>query len=327
MIGYDSSYIFARLMVQNIYTNQFATKMELNSSITQTANEINLEVSKKVNNDEIISRINQSSESIQINAEKISLDGKTINLTSEDITIDSNNFSVDSDGNLNCNKGILNDININNGKITLKQKDEIPLLTIEDDDYNSNKIFKHQIVINRNGGMSSVFGTKGSIKLLCNTDYQANAIFNGSDTDDGYNSAEIGTRGISYNIGTVSYFSVSSNGKTFVRDGEYMAWNQFSLESLKKNILKFEKNAIGIIKNADIYEYHYKNERNDDKKHIGFIIGKNYRIPNEILSNTKDGIDTASMISILWKAVQEQQVQIEKLQKELEEIKNDKGIL
>ena len=49
------------------------TKEELSSQITQTADEINSEVSKKVGEDEIISRINQSAEQIQIDADKISL--------------------------------------------------------------------------------------------------------------------------------------------------------------------------------------------------------------------------------------------------------------
>lgn len=47
----------------------------LNSKIEQTAKEINLEVSKKVGDNEIISKINQSAEKITIKAEKISLEG------------------------------------------------------------------------------------------------------------------------------------------------------------------------------------------------------------------------------------------------------------
>lgn len=46
---------------------------ELNSSIIQTASDITNIVSKKVGNDEIISKINQSAEAITINANKISL--------------------------------------------------------------------------------------------------------------------------------------------------------------------------------------------------------------------------------------------------------------
>lgn len=52
----------------------YSTTEEMNSAISQTAQEINLEVSKKVGEDEIISSINQSAEEIQINANKISLE-------------------------------------------------------------------------------------------------------------------------------------------------------------------------------------------------------------------------------------------------------------
>ena len=68
--------IVAKYVVQSDYTDVFATKVEMNSSITQTAEEINLEVSKKVDENEIISSINQSAEEIQINANKISLERK-----------------------------------------------------------------------------------------------------------------------------------------------------------------------------------------------------------------------------------------------------------
>lgn len=131
LLGAERAYIFVRLMSQNIYTTQFATKAELNSEISQTvdainlevskkidivneettskinqkANEINLEVNKKVGNDEIISKINQSAEQVQINANKISLDGKEINLTSGNIVIKSNNFSVTKEGKITSTSG------------------------------------------------------------------------------------------------------------------------------------------------------------------------------------------------------------------------------
>lgn len=101
LLGYTNAYLSLRLMAQNIYTTQFATKAEVSSEISQKADEVNIsvdkklsnystttqmnsaisvkaneiasEVSKKVGNDEIISKINQSAEQIQINANKISL--------------------------------------------------------------------------------------------------------------------------------------------------------------------------------------------------------------------------------------------------------------
>ena len=63
-LEYSSKYI-----IKSDYSNTFATQnglqnaiVEMNSSITQTAEEINLEVSKKVGTDEVISTINQSAD-------------------------------------------------------------------------------------------------------------------------------------------------------------------------------------------------------------------------------------------------------------------------
>lgn len=71
-----SASLKAKYAYKNDYTEIFATKVEMNSSITQTAEEINLEVRKKVDENEVISKINQSAEQIQINANKISLERK-----------------------------------------------------------------------------------------------------------------------------------------------------------------------------------------------------------------------------------------------------------
>jgi len=49
LLGYTNAYIQVRLMAQNIYTTQFATKAELNSEISQTSNEIKLSVDEKLN--------------------------------------------------------------------------------------------------------------------------------------------------------------------------------------------------------------------------------------------------------------------------------------
>lgn len=68
--------LYVKYAIKSTYTDIFATKVEMNSSIKQTADTINLEVSKKVDNNEIISKINQSAEQIQIDADKISLERK-----------------------------------------------------------------------------------------------------------------------------------------------------------------------------------------------------------------------------------------------------------
>ena len=48
--GYNSAYLFVRLMSKNIYTAQFVTRVEEQSDIRQTANNINLSVDQKLTN-------------------------------------------------------------------------------------------------------------------------------------------------------------------------------------------------------------------------------------------------------------------------------------
>ena len=71
-----SAQIRVKFAIKSDYTDVFATKVEMNSEIKQTADSINLEVRKKVDENEVISKINQSAEQIQIEADKISLKRK-----------------------------------------------------------------------------------------------------------------------------------------------------------------------------------------------------------------------------------------------------------
>ena len=95
---------------------------------------------------------------------------------------------------------------------------------------------------------------------------------------------------------------------------------QTSIEKDKKNF-EVLNNGLEIIKNTDIYKYHLKSQKDTDKKHIGFVIGDKYNYSQEITSQNNDGVDTYSMISVAYKAIQEQQELIEQLQKEIKELK------
>ena len=61
-------------------------------------------------------------------------------------------------------------------------------------------------------------------------------------------------------------------------------------------------------------------EKNNEKKHIGFVIGDKYKTPNEVISQSGQAIELYNMTSILWKAVQEQQEQINELQNKIEKL-------
>ena len=93
---FDSATYSATYMPKNAYTDEFATKIELNSSITQTKDEINLEVSKKVDENEVISAINLTNEEAKINAQKITLEG---------IVTANENFKVLEDGSIEAVNG------------------------------------------------------------------------------------------------------------------------------------------------------------------------------------------------------------------------------
>lgn len=105
-----------------------------------------------------------------------------------------------------------------------------------------------------------------------------------------------------------------------IRTQGYVSGKAFidnSREETKKNIEKFNKNAVEIIKNTDIYEFNYKTEKEKAKKHLGFVIGENYNYTKEITAEDDEskeiGADLYSMISVAYKAIQEQQDEIDKL--------------
>jgi len=109
VLGYNQAYIFARMMIKNLYTDQFATRAELNSTVSQTAGQImstvsatyetkdnaqtnysqirqtttqlSLEVGGKLDEEDftganIILAVNNDSSSAIIDADKISLERK-----------------------------------------------------------------------------------------------------------------------------------------------------------------------------------------------------------------------------------------------------------
>lgn len=67
-----------RLEISKVETNleeNYSTTAQMNSAISVKAEEINSEVSKKVGKDEVVSTINQTAESVKIDASKINLTG------------------------------------------------------------------------------------------------------------------------------------------------------------------------------------------------------------------------------------------------------------
>ena len=324
VLGYSPAYIFARVMSQNIYTTQFATKAEVSSSINQTAqsinlsvdqkltnystttemnsainmtaNEINSKVSKKVGNDEIISKINQSAEAISIKADKINLNGA---VTANE------NFKIKSDGSMEAKNGTFTGGNISLSGGTNQNNAKFII-----EDPNNNQKFAYitpnSIQIGDSSGNDGYFS------------FNEGALNVGKGNNGSYlqlTQRYDGTRGKFYMSVTDAYVTQGS-----IHALEY---HYDSLAEKKKNIKLYEKNAIDIIKNTDVYEFNYKSQEDNYKKNIGFVIGDNYRTSKEIFTNDKVGINSYSVLGVLWKAVQEQQEQIELLQKEINKLKGE----
>ena len=122
-------------------------------------------------------------------------------------------------------------------------------------------------------------------------------------------------------VGISTSGHISATGEISTTDKMYATqFVQTSSKDLKKDILPFGE-ALEKVLATDIYEYRYKNEADDSKKHIGAVVGQGYECCDEIVLADGKHIDLYAMISVLWKAVQEQQKQIDELTEEIKRIK------
>lgn len=326
LVDFSNAMLNMKYAIQSEYSNVFTTKAELSSSITQTKDEINLEVKKKVDDDEIISTINQSAEQVKIKASKIGLEGYT--------TINEG-FSVDEKGN-----ATMNNATVKGGKIELKdtaQTESNPLFTINgayqghefvsklgsDSVYFSD--FVDSSINTASIGVYNAAGRGGFVTLLS---VDRSNIYLSSDQDGATASFDTGSNQIYINSAGQSdgnpYIGVYKNGSgsSLVSSGVWApSFNNTSTKEVKKNIRKLTTNALKLITSTDLYKYNYKDENNKDKKHIGIVIGDGYNYPEEILSSDGKGVDLYSMVSVCFKAIQEQQVQIQELKDEINKLK------
>lgn len=313
-LEYSSKYI-----IKNDYSEAFATQaqqkglqnavVEMNSTFTQTAEEITSEVSKKVGNDEIISRINQSAEEVTIDANRLNING----------TISANgNFEVTKDGTLKAINAYLSGLLINGGN---PLENEAGTMI----DQNGN-MYCSNLRIYSNLGFNGlqVFATNNNCRTII--------MNNGLQIYPNNNSSERTFEALYSENNGYSYIRMQSgqiqiqNGIIFLNDGElnvghinasgygyfndYVRATEFvnaSEKSLKENIQKLKdkktkRKAVDIVKEMDICEYNLKG---NEEKEIGVVIGDGYNTAEEILSEDKKGIKLYSMISLLYRAFQE----------------------
>ena len=260
------------------------------SILQQTAQGLTSTVSQKVGNNEVISKINQSSEAVTINAGKINLNG---------VVTANQNFKIKTDGSMEAVNGTFT-----GGKIELTDNGSptgATALVVKSSNFKSNFSSKGMVVtpINSTSLRAGMYASENNFNFYLN---------NGKGSIIYFEPTEVRFSGL-------DSFKVNC------------PITQGSLESLKKNIEKYTDNALDIIKDSEIYIYNFKTEKNTEKKHIGFVIGDlggKYKTPKQVIAKDKSGIDTYDMNSILWKAIQEQQEQIEQMKKEIKELKGGK---
>lgn len=208
------------------------------------------------------------------------------------MAITSNNFKVDKYGNMTANNGkfVGGEIELEGGT---KEK---PTFSVQSANSNTKTIINSDnIYITTNDGGLFINNTNPSMSTMAYL----------------YNDTDPQLYLCGNTVGNMT--RVKSSGITTP------TLTQTSLEKIKKNIKKSNKNAIDIIKNSEIYEYNLKTEEDTDKKHTGFVIGNKYKTPSEVISKSGDGIDTYSMTSLLWLALKQEIVNKDKKITDLEE--------
>jgi hypothetical protein len=306
--SFDNAFYEVTYLLENEYTDNFATQVDVSSQITQTNNKIEATVKQVANESgevtagSILLAVNKDESQAKIQADKIALEGYT--------TINGN-FKVDEVGNMEAKNG-----KFTGGSVELTDSGTQNTAKLKIYNLNDNEKFVYLIsnqLYMQNGINNIAEITPESFYIS-----DLNGMFSG------------GKNGIQYGAGTgqVGVYNVvfyTNATETYIQNLVYSSISQRSLANLKKNIKKYDTNALDLIKNGDINEFNYKNEKEEDKKHIGFVIGDNYKTPQEFISNDGKGIDTATVVGILVKAIQEQQEEIENLKKEMEELKNGKN--
>lgn len=273
--------------------------------------------------------------------------GKEINLTSDDIIIKSTNFSVSKNGKITASSGTIggftltsscfsssisgiynyNGFDVRNIAASIVEvigttNSTSNIFDVNDDGKISLNDFAKALLISR-GNETSTKTISGTFKI--NSKDPKNFI---SISSGGYMVASMGVGGIHASlISALDIVCSSLTSETFSgvaikgSDGTITAknFNNSSLESLKKNIEELG-DTIDIIANSKVYKFNYKTEDDNDKKHVGFVIGENYNTPSEIIDDGGKGINLYTMASIEWKALQKCIIMLKDLEKRISEL-------
>lgn len=360
---FDSAIYNATYMIKNAYTEEFATKVELNSSITQLSNDITLEVNGKIDTlDEdinaklelkvdtknLVSEINASADVIKLVSNRFSMTSDYSSITEDGEAIfkkadiggfitDENSFSKDLNGIYDYSEFdlqflryvLLEYVNISNDASTKNILD-----VINDGELDSADLLAiREIIQGLRTNNKVVQGT-----FYINSNNPKNCFVIKDNTGDVVISLGLG--GINSNQ-VVTQNIVCANTKTtdtslnkYVTingiDGNIKASGKVEATTItqtsiaeKKKNFELYQDALSEIAKIDIYKYNLIDEQDGDKKHIGFVIGNDFNYSEEITNKENDQVDLYSMMSMCMQGLKQQQEIIKKLEKRIEVLENE----
>lgn len=333
VLGHTRYFLKVKVNKTNEYTKQFATRVDLTSTIEQTANMINLELQEKVNNTDytaaqILMKINDDISETQIKADKINLAGKTIDMTSDTININSKYFQVTPEGKVTCQSlgvtGKESFINLNDSFVV----NNLGNVLIYDSGRYAEGAEANFNIKNESGDLVTAIYS-GEIDLS-NDIYKLkiHAEDFGQSTLDICNSVitmwedsdTIQDHAIVLSMSGGPRISCGqTNTSTYIYENYILCqdYRNISLAEAKKDIKLLNNGALKDVLDTDIYEYHYKTDTKNDNKKLGVIIGDNYKCSEKIMSEDNKSVNLYSMIALTYKAIQE-------LAQEVEDLKNGK---
>lgn len=308
----------------------------------------------KINNDVSSAKLNADKVDISANDVIDILAGNTINMTSKSIAFTSNNFTLTKFGKLTCSDAnITGTVNTGNltatgGKIGRYDITSTYLQTGTGSNQTgiggaaafwagAESSTSAPFHVNYDGSLyaSDAHITGGSIYLTMSSSSDAIRV---EGQDSGRNFKSSLNSGV-LNLyrenkvmlrlhcaasdpgGVVQLFN-NSNSSTISLVGSSgritcVSLTQTSLENQKKNF-ELYNSALSTIEKIDIYKYNYSYEKDDAKKHMGFVIGNNYNYSSEITSLDDDGkemgVDLYSMTSLCLQGIKELYEKIKKIE-------------
>lgn len=336
---------------EKVYTDEpeetvtdYKTSGKSDKEVSFIVDKQNAKINGTIRQDEIIASLNVAIE-----------DGQgIIDLKGNSVTIESDNFELDADGRIDATAGEIGGFEITDTNF----ETEISGL-FNYDYYDLIKIGSHFLDrLNLDSNLINIYDVSGDnqigsidfsrIKYMIDNGtetYDWRKIINGSfviNANDPERCVVIkdGNGSLVTSLGVGGIESNTIACKSLVCSEEVNAINDFngivlngesgviycaslvqtSRAEKKKNFEKLE-NGLEIVKNIDIYKFNLKEEKDTDKKHIGFVIGDGFNYEKDITSAHDGGVDIYSFVSVCCKAIQEQQEQIETLKKELNELK------